>query len=121
MKWIEAPELREELRLIAEKIEFDHIQPDRIFCYSTTGAKTRAIARIWGFPKIFQKALSVEPAYVLEVVSERYEKLSSEKKTKVLIHEMLHIPKNFSGALLPHTYGKIKIDKEVERLFKLMK
>lgn len=121
MKWQESPGVKLELKRIVRRLELPHINVDRIFCFKTTGSKSRAYARIWAFPKIFQSALNIEPAYIIETLSERFDKLPNEAKTKVIIHELLHIPKNFSGSLLPHRYGKKRIGKEVERLFKMMK
>lgn len=66
------------------------------------GSKAKAYARIWAFPKIWQKALDIGTFYVIEVLSENFDKLSEDKKEQVLIHELLHIPKTFSGALLDH-------------------
>lgn len=79
------------------------VKASRIFTYRSVNAKTRAYARIWGLSRIWQKALKVEPAYILEVISEKYDKLSDHEKSKILLHEIAHIPKNFSGALVPHT------------------
>lgn len=121
MKWHEAPDLQEQLVEIVATLEMKHIQEKRIFCYRSTGAKTRAYARIWSFPKIFQEALEIEPAYVIEIVSEKFNRLKDKDRTKVLIHELLHIPKNFSGSLLPHKHTGRTIDKEVDRLFKNMR
>ena len=49
--------------------------------------------------------------------------LNQDNQTRILIHELMHIPKNFSGALLPHRgRGKVKIDRHtVETLFKQFK
>ncbi|MCL5113883.1 MAG: metallopeptidase [Patescibacteria group bacterium] len=118
MNWIDAPDLKKELEDIVEKLGFKHIKTERIFCFRTRGAKARAYARIWGFPKIFQQVLGVEPAYVIEVLSEKFNRLSYDEKRKVIIHELLHIPKNFSGSLLPHKYGHTRINRDVEKLFK---
>jgi len=106
---------------LSETEFFRHIRADRIFCYKTTGSKARAYARIWSFPKIFQKALFLEPAYVIECISEKFDRLNTEDKKKVIIHELLHIPKNFSGSLLPHKYGNKRIDSEVRKIYKSLK
>ncbi len=120
MEWEEDKILESSMREIVITLKFTHINPDRIFCYRTHGAKARAYARIWAFPKIFQRVLNLEPAYVIEVLSEKFDKLSPDNRIKVIIHELLHIPKNFSGSLLPHSHGKKTIEKEVERLYKSM-
>lgn len=121
MEWKEDKQLKIHVARLSKTLQLTHVNVERIYCFRTVGSTSRAYARIWSFPKVFQQALSIEPAYVIEVLSERFDKLSSENKMKVLIHELLHIPKNFSGSLLPHRYGKKRIDREVERLFKLMK
>jgi predicted metallopeptidase len=118
MDWDEAADIKKELADILSYIDLPHIQLDRIYCYRTKGSKTRAYARTWSFPKIFQRALLVEPAYVIEVLSQHYDKLDDDKKKKVLIHELLHIPKNFSGALLPHKSKGRNLHSLANQLFK---
>jgi len=118
LEWHKDTQIQEEMGKIVSSLEMSHVIPERVYCYRTTGSKARAYARIWSFPKIFQEALSIESAYVMEIISERYDRLNHEEKTKVIIHELLHIPKNFSGSLLPHKYGHTQIDKEVETLYK---
>ena len=118
LEWHKDATIQQEMGKIVASLEMSHVIPERVYCYRTTGSKARAYARIWSFPKIFQEALSIESAYVMEIISERYGWLNHEEKTKVIIHELLHIPKNFSGSLLPHKYGHTQIDKEVETLYK---
>lgn len=118
LAWEKAIDIQREMEEIVKTLSLEHIKATRIFCYKTTGSKARAYARIWAFPKIFQQVLNIEPAYVMEVLSEKFDKLDSNNKKKVIIHELLHIPKNFSGSLLPHKYGYTKIEKEVDVLFK---
>ena len=85
-------------------------------------ATSMARARIWSFPKIWQKALNLPAHYVIEVLSHHFDKLSDDDKTRIIIHELMHIPKNFSGALVPHRGRYSRIDhRAVERLFQMYK
>ncbi len=118
MDWENATDVKMDLKKIQQTLDLDYLNLDRIFCYRTRGSKARAYARTWGFPKIFQDALNVEPAYVIEVLAKYYDRLSEDEQKKVLIHELLHIPKNFSGALLPHTTRYRKLHSEANKLFK---
>ena len=118
MDFFLAPELKSDLTRIVDFLGFSHIKVDNIVTFRSHGSKSRAIARIWSLPKIWQMALQKDAHYCIEVVSERFDKLSKEDKDKVLIHELLHIPKNFSGSLLPHKQRSKRIDRRtVEGLF----
>lgn len=112
--------LTKQVAVLIKKLEFNHVSPQRVFVFKSYGSRSRAQARIWSFPRIWQKALKESPAYCIEVLSEKFDQLSSVEKTKVLIHELMHIPKTFSGALLPHRgRGKVKINaREVNKLYK---
>lgn len=118
LEWEEAKDVKKDLNKVIKTLDFNHIKPSRIFCYRTEGSKARAYARTWMMPKIFQSALDIEPAYVIEVLSKYYDKLSDDEKTRVLIHELLHIPKNFSGALLSHRGRTRHIGHDANALFK---
>lgn len=102
MKWIEDKLLAKKLHSIVKKTKLTNINLSQIILYRSFGSSSRAWARIWGLPKVWQQALKVKPHYIIEVISERFDKLSSEEQTKTLIHELLHIPKKFSGGLVPH-------------------
>lgn len=119
MKWQKDPKIQRELKRLVKTLNFSHVKTDRIFAYRSYASSARAYARTWMFPKIFQEVLSVEPAYVIEVLSEKFDELPDDIKVKVLIHELLHIPKNFSGSLLPHRSHGGTIKNEVERLYKM--
>lgn len=121
MEWARDRILQKRLNDLIAELGFKHIDPKYVHMFKTRGSKAHAYARIWSFPKIFQEVLNVSPAYIIEVLSEKFDKLSDDNKTKVLIHELLHIPKNFSGALAPHKNRSRRIDKEVERLYKMFK
>jgi len=97
-----------------------HVNPFRVICMRSRGCTANAYARIWNLPQIWQKALAVEPYYVIEVLAEKFDCLADAEKDRVIIHELMHIPKTFSGALVPHEcFGK-KIDRaSVERIYRL--
>ncbi len=118
MEWEQAEDIKKKLIKIVKTLNLPYINTSRIFCYRTQGSKSRAYARIWSMPKIFQDALGIEPAYVVEVITKKYEKLNDEEKIQVLIHELLHIPKNFSGALLSHQGRGRNLNKMVKVLYK---
>ena len=103
------------IKRIIQQLNLNHINPDRIYCVKSKGAKTRAIARIYGLPKPWIIGARLEPGYVIELVSERFDKLSCKEKIKTIIHELLHIPYNFSGGLRPH--GKLVNGRKVNMLF----
>ena len=121
LEWQEAKDVKKDINKIIKTLELSHIKSSRIYSYRTEGSKARAYARTWAFPKIFQTVLEIEPAYVIEVLNKYYNKLTEEEKTKVLIHELLHIPRNFSGSLLPHSNGYKTIEREVDRIYREMK
>lgn len=123
--WVSAPDIaKRSLKLITD-LKMDWILFERLFFYRSTDSKARAYARTWGLPKLWQNALKVEPGYIIEVLAEHFDKLSTRDQDKVILHELTHIPHNFSGALVPHTHRKrgsfknkleILIDKYLENL-----
>lgn len=117
LEWLESSELEKRISSLITFCNLTYINPKRVYCYVSTGAKTRAYARIWGLGRIFQQALGIEPAYVIEVVSEKFGRLTVEQQEMVLIHELLHIPKSFSGALVPHRHKGGVNDRVVREVY----
>jgi predicted metallopeptidase len=118
MKIEAAPDVQTIMEDVAYRLDLVHVKPWRIVCMRSWGSKARAHARIWSLPKIWQKALRVEPHYVLEVLSEHYDGLSQEEREKTIIHELMHVPKTFSGSLVPHLcFGKRIDRKTVDELY----
>ncbi len=119
LDYVEAPDVKRLVDEIADSLDLFHVVPQFVYCYRSKGSKSkRIIARIHGLGRIWQEALRRPPVYVIEVISEQYDKLSDEEKERTLIHELLHIPKGFSGGFRPH---KGYIDKKrVERLHRVL-
>lgn len=119
MEWRKDNKLFQKLKSIIRKSDFSYIKPSQITFYRSFGSSSRAYARIWGLPRIWQQALVIKPHYIIEVISERFDKLSKVEQTKTLIHELLHIPKKFSGSLVPHRGVRhYNIDRKiVERIY----
>src|SRR3990167_10232575 len=119
LEWENAPDVKKKIKNILAVLDMPHIKLSNIHSYRTQGSKSRAYARIWSMPKIFQHALNLEPNYVIEVLSKYYDRLNEDEKSKVLIHELLHIPQNFSGALVPHKTRSRHLGKTANILFDL--
>lgn len=103
IEWEKAPDVQKDLARLVVGLELTWVDPKRIICFRSVNSRGRSVARIWGFGKIWQMALNQEPVYCLEVIAERYDKLSKKDRDKVLLHELAHVPRNFSGALVAHT------------------
>ncbi len=113
-----AQDVHERVVDLVNRLKLDYIDTDRVFCVRSNGSKARAYARIWGLSRIFQVTAGYKPTYVIEVLTQHFDNLSEEKKTKVIIHELLHIPKTFSGSLRSHKARYFRVDEqEVERLY----
>ena len=111
----EAPDVKKMADEITEKLGFFHVVPQFVFCIRSKGsASRRTIARIHGLGKVWQETLNLPSAYVIEVISERFDKFTQEDKEKTIIHELLHIPTTFAGGFRPHK-GYID-DETVEQL-----
>ncbi len=114
-----APDIDKRVKAIVLALDLRHVSGKHIICMRSTGAKTRALARIWGLPRIWQQALFLEAYYIIEAVSEKFDRMSLEEQDKTLIHELMHVPKTFSGALVPHEcFGKRIDSKSVDVLYK---
>ncbi len=120
MKYTFSQEWTEKLGEIAEQLGFDHIPLERVACVKSKGTKTkRVIARIHALGKVMQLGMRQKPFYVIELISERFDKQPREQQIKTLIHELLHIPHSFGGGFRHH---KPHVnDKTVEAAFKRLK
>jgi len=117
---MEAPDVKKRLLYIISSIGIKSLNIKRIYSLRSINSKTRAYARIWGLTSVWQKVLKVQASYIIEVISEKYDKLPQTEKDRILLHELNHIPKNFSGALVPHfRKGKRSFKRKLEELLSL--
>src|SRR3990172_1787674 len=104
MKYEYAPDLKERMMDIVKSLEMDHIELDRIECLRSYGSSTkRTIARCHALGKVMQKAMKTRAFYTIEFL-ERFNKMSKAEQDKVIIHELLHVPKTFGGGFRQHDY-----------------
>jgi predicted metallopeptidase len=115
-------EFAEDLQKEAEKISrilFPHVKIENVKCFRSFGSSSRrTIARCHTIGKLMQKAIGVRPHYALEFLSERFDKLGKEEQIKVIIHELMHIPKTFGGGFKHHDWVT---EKNVNKMFKLLR
>ena len=108
MKYEFAGDLQEKAEEIS-KLLFPHVDLNNVKCFRSRGTSTRnTIARCHGLGKIMQKAIGIKAIYCLEFLSERFDKLNDEEKTKTIIHELMHIPKSFGGGFKHHNFVTTK-------------
>ena len=105
IKYEPAPDVGDRVARIVGRLGMDHVDLQRVICLRSRGSRSRYImARCHALPQVFQKALGTRAHYVIEVVSEKFDSLSTEDQTRILIHEILHIPKSFGGGFKHHNY-----------------
>lgn len=98
-------ELQKQMEEIIGKLGLYHIKKDDVACIKSSGTSTRrTIARCHALGKVMQLALNRKAFYVLEFLSERFDKLEEKDKIKTIIHELMHIPKSFGGGFKHHDY-----------------
>ena len=112
-----ADDIGAEIKDILHTLQMTHVDGSRVVCVRSKGSNSkRVIARCHGVSRIMQLALNQKSHYVIEVVSERFDKLSKEEQTKVLIHELMHIPHSFGGGFRAHKPHVTQ--KKVEMMYK---
>jgi len=104
MKYEFAPDLQIKAEDISRKL-FPYVQIDRVRCFRSYGSSSRGtIARCHALGKLMQQAIGINAVYALEFISERFDKMDLEEQVKVIIHELMHIPKTFGGGFKHHDF-----------------
>ncbi len=104
MKYDYAPDLKSRLAEMVNRLNMDHIDLERVECLRSFGSSTkRTLARCHTIGKVMQKGMKTGAFYTIEFL-EKFDKLSKEHQDKVIIHELLHIPKTFGGGFRQHDF-----------------
>ncbi len=119
-----AEEIDLRVKEVIRKLKMAYIDETRVTCLRSKGSGSRrVIARCHGLSRIMQVALNQKPHYIIEILSERFDRLSREDQTKVLIHEILHIPHGFGGGFRAHKsyVTRAKVQKMYDEFMKVEK
>lgn len=121
--WEVAQDIKELTHDIISDASIDWLHVGHIYFFRSYNSKARAYARIWGLSRVWQQALKIPPSYIIEVISEKFDKLDIKRKKEVIVHELTHIPRNFSGSLIPHIKkrGKRNFHDKVQDIFSRLK
>jgi predicted metallopeptidase len=114
MKYEHAPDLQ----LLTEKIAsrlFAYVDLKRVKCFRSYGSSSKnTIARCHTIGKLMQQTIGVRAHYGIEFISKQFDRLSEDEKIKVIIHELMHIPKAFGGGFRHHDWV---CEENVNKLF----
>jgi len=117
-----ADDIQERFVDIVRTLNLTHVDLDKVVCIRSYGSSTkRIVARCHGMSKVLQIAMGIKAFYVLEFLSERFDKLDDKEQEKTIIHELMHIPKNFGGGFRHHDHVSVENVKSVQEKFRKAK
>lgn len=106
LKYFYAEDVKTMAESIVEALGLRYIDTSRLGFVRSRGSRSkRVVARIHSIGRAWEAGFNIRPMYLIEVISERYDMLSQQEKEKVIIHELLHIPKGFGGGFVTHSRG----------------
>ena len=101
---------------IAKTLGMEHVRLSGVYAVRSRGSGSRrTLARCHALSKIWQLALGIKAVYIIEVISEQFEKLSMGEQDKVLIHELMHIRLSFGGGFKHHDFVQ---ERNVEKVYR---
>jgi len=116
LHYYSAADIKERSRKIVRKLKMTYIDTNKMLFLRSSGSKSKkAFARSHKVSKDMQIKLDTKARYAIEIISENFDTLNEAQKTKVIIHELLHIPQRFQGKFKSHDYNR---KKRVEELYK---
>lgn len=104
IKYQQADDIKIEAEEIVRTLNWSHIDLSNVgFLRSFGSTAPRTIARCHALGKAMQIAMGRTTGfYLIEVISEKFDRLTRIEQTKTIIHELMHIPKTFGGGFIHH-------------------
>lgn len=104
IKYHGAPDIKVRAEKIIHHLNWKHIILENLAFIRSTGSTARyTVARCHALGKAMQIGMGLRKGfYLIEVISEKFDKLPHDEQTKVIIHELMHIPKSFGGGFIHH-------------------
>ena len=89
---------------IAKALNYGWVMPERLSVVCSWGSKTRrTIARIHCIGKVMMLGMGQSKSfYVIELISEKFDKQPEAEQMETIIHELMHIPRTFGGGFRHH-------------------
>ena len=104
MIYEDAIDLQKRMDDIVKTLGMNHVDVSRVKCLRSSGSSSRGtIARCHTLGKVMQLAMGTQAWYAIEFL-ERFEKMSLADQDRVIIHELMHIPKSFGGGFRHHDF-----------------
>lgn len=104
MKYEYAQDLKERMIEIVEMLNMSHVDLNRVECLRSFGSSMRrTIARCHALGKMMQHAMKTKAFYAIEFL-EPFDRMNRKGQDKVIIHELMHIPKSFGGGFRHHDF-----------------
>jgi len=99
-----APDIAQIAEEVVNKLNWAHVLLEHVAFIRSTGSRARrTIARCHALGKAMQIGMGRKKGfYLIEVISEKFDKLSIQDQLKTIIHELMHIPKSFGGGFKHH-------------------
>jgi predicted metallopeptidase len=123
MKYEHAFDLKVRMEEIVKVLGDDmgHVELERVECIRSFGSSCkRTLARCHALGKLLQKAMKTKAFYAIEFL-ESFDKMDKKEQDKVIIHELMHIPKSFGGGFRHHDYVRSKNINALHKKFEKLK
>ena len=117
LKYLYAPDIEKEARIIIHILGWNHIDLVNVgFLRSVGSTANYTIARCHGLGNAMRTGMQRKKSfYVIEVISERFDHLPRDEQIRIIIHELMHIPKSFGGGFIHH--NKVN-ERTVNKIYK---